>query len=229
MSYRGIFVTGTGTGVGKTFVATALCKYLCELLREQNVDVLGLKPIETGVSNQPEDAVALARACGRPELAAREGFYRARLPVAPWAATLAGEAALDLVKLMGAIETEVTQHVRQNASPYLLVEGAGGPLVPLTATEMVADLILRLRLATVVVARDTLGTLSHTFATCEALRSRGIEIAAVVVNRFGQGDESQDHNAHILRERLSVPVFDSRDLRSLATLLVEREYGREVR
>jgi len=83
----GLFVGGTGTGVGKTYVARALARALS---REAGRAVAALKPLETGCDPDPLDALALAGACGRPELAHHRGLYRVPPPLAPYAATLGG-------------------------------------------------------------------------------------------------------------------------------------------
>src|SRR5690349_14088900 len=111
----GLFITATGTGAGKTFVSRGLA---CELTRSGR-RVAALKPLETGIAPASNplpsgvsqlaptpipDATQLARACGRPELAQAAGFYRAALPVAPYAAALAsGEPPPDLSALVTAI------------------------------------------------------------------------------------------------------------------------------
>src|SRR5690606_7338606 len=90
-----LFISGTGTGVGKTWVTRGLARALVR----DGVNAIAIKPIETGCQPEPADAVAIARACGRPELAHAPGLYRARRPLAPWAATLEGEAPASLAAI----------------------------------------------------------------------------------------------------------------------------------
>ncbi|MDD9934512.1 MAG: dethiobiotin synthase, partial [Myxococcales bacterium] len=78
----GWFVTGVGTGVGKTYISRGLTRALADSGRS----VAAIKPLETGVAPDPLDARALARACGRPELATAPGLYRVAPPLAPHAA-----------------------------------------------------------------------------------------------------------------------------------------------
>lgn len=216
----GAFITGTGTGVGKTFVTMRLC----ELLRASGGQPIALKPIETGVDEVAEDAHSLARASGRSADAWTEGFYRANLPVAPWAATLAGETAPDLDGLVRAVR-RVLEEAPDDA--IALVEGAGGPLVPLNETKTVADFCAALGLPAVLVARDCLGTLSHTLSAYESLRAREIRILAVVLNRFGDADASQEHNQKILAKLLPVPVVNTETLFSIVALLRDQECEKE--
>ena len=209
---RGVFVTGTGTGVGKTVVAAKLCR----LLVARGVSVLGLKPIETGVTGEPEDAATLANASGRSTLAHVEGFYRAKAPLAPYGATLAGEAGPDLERIV----RTVYALARETPQSFCVVEGAGGPLVPVDAKRDVIDLCRALGLPALVVSRDTLGTLSHTLSACEAIHTRGVELLGVALNRWGPRDPSQAHNRQILQARLGLPVWRTEELHACLNTFV---------
>jgi dethiobiotin synthetase len=188
-----LFITATNTGVGKTVLTTALAL----ALRLRGAAVVALKPIETGCEPDPLDALALARACGRPELAHAAGLYRARLPVAPYAAALAGEAPPPALDALAA-----TIRASATAEEHLLVEGAGGPLVPYDASQDLLDLAKAADLEVVLLARDELGVLSHTLTAAAAIRARGLRLAAVVLQGEGSGP-SHVHNAQILAERLA--------------------------
>ena len=95
------FITGTDTDIGKTVVGTALAR------GAHPTPVIALKPIETGVDGRPADADALAAACGRPDLADVHGFVRMRAPLAPWAATMGGEPAIDFDEMVEAIRVQL--------------------------------------------------------------------------------------------------------------------------
>lgn len=193
-----LFVAGTGTGVGKTSVAAALT----QLLVFTQFSVVSVKPIETGCEPDPLDAIALAAACKRPELSRHPGFYRARAAVSPYAATLGGEPPPDFDAIVDACRSLASE-----ADP-LIVEGAGGLLVPLDATHTIADLAMALGSKLVLVAPDRLGVLSDVLATVECAQRRGLAVAAIVLNRgVAPADPSREHNARILRERLSIPVL----------------------
>lgn len=192
---RGIFITGTGTGVGKTWVTRGLAR----ALSRAGSRVTAIKPVETGCDPDPQDAIALARACARPELAHALGLHRGRAPLAPWAATLEGEPALDFHRV-----AQSTRALCQDAE-LALVEGAGGLLVPLDADHDAADLALAVGAELLIVAEDRLGVLSHVLTAAEAARARNLNVRAFVLTRV-QPDPSQRTNARILTERLSSPI-----------------------
>ncbi len=198
-----LFVTATGTGVGKTVLTEALARQW----RASGKRVAAVKPIETGCDPAPADARVLAEACGRPELAEAPGLYRVAPPVAPWAATLAGSPAPpSLERLAEAVWAAA------GTCDVLLVEGAGGVLVPLDAEHDLIDLARRLGLGALLVARDGLGVLSHTLTAAESLAARGVPLLAVALVRHREGGEQEDpslrSNAAILSARLApVPVL----------------------
>lgn len=200
----GLFITGTGTGVGKTW----LSRGLTSALRRRGQPVVAIKPIETGCDPTPEDAVALAQACGRPELAEAHGLYRARLSLSPYAVTLAGEAPLEFESLVAA-----TQRLVGDRSEFALIEGAGGLLVPLDRERTVADFAAALGYSIVLVARDELGVLSYALSACEVALQRGLQVAAVVLTSSPSSsvrcvsDPSVVSNRAILAERLPCPVL----------------------
>ena len=148
---RVLFISGTGTGVGKTWVTRGLARALVR----DGVHAIAIKPIETGCDPEPADAFALATACRRPELASATGLYRARAPLAPWAATLGVEPAASLPTIVTA-----TRALYASAE-IALVEGAGGLLVPLDATSDMADLAFALDAELVLVGEDRPVSYTH--------------------------------------------------------------------
>ena len=201
MVMRGFFVTSTGTSVGKTFVSRALLRGL----RARGLRVAGLKPIETGCVPSPQDALALAEASGRMTLAHSPHWYRAELPAAPYAVELeTGYPAPRIDSLLREIEVIAGSH------DAVLVEGAGGLLVPLDRELSMADFARALGLPLLMVAEDRLGVLSHVFTAVEAAQQRGLSIAALVLNQSAVADPtdvSVRTNRIILAERLGVPVL----------------------
>ena len=193
----GLFVTGTGTGVGKTFATRALAR---ALVRDGGRRVAALKPLETGCDPEPLDALALARACGRPELAHHRGLYRVAPPLAPYAATLEGHPAPPDPEQLAV----TCRHLAREAD-VILVEGAGGILVPLDGTRDLADFARCLGLPIVLVARDALGVLSHVLTAVDSLRLRALDLAGVVLMPppSGPADPSRATNARILADRLA--------------------------
>ncbi|MEY2668947.1 MAG: hypothetical protein RJA59_1585 [Pseudomonadota bacterium] len=198
---RGLFVTGTDTGVGKTEVAAALVSEW----RARGLDVGAMKPAQSGVEDGlPTDADRLRQAAGGADPAELVCPYSLPAPLAPAvAARLAGvEISLDRVLACAA------ELSRRHAA--LLVEGAGGLLVPLTGSHTYADLAVALAMPVLVVARAGLGTVNHTALTCEALRARGLAIRGVVLNRAGaSSDPSEPHNAAEIERLTGVRVLAS--------------------
>jgi len=169
----GLFVTGTDTGVGKTVVACALA----EGLRARGVDVGVMKPIETGVGAQgPLDAIALAEAAGADDPIERICPVRLELPAAPDVAAAAEGRAVDLGAVRAAFAALRARH------QLLLVEGAGGLLVPIAEGYSMAELAGELGLPLLVVARGRLGTVNHTRLTLEVAAGRRLPVAGVVVS-----------------------------------------------
>ena len=199
---RGLFISSTGTGVGKTFVTRGLAA----AMHARGRRVAALKPLETGFQGlEGSDALALAQACARPELADYPGFYRAKAPVAPYAAALDGDAPPPPVRTL----VDAVHHAARG-SEFALVEGAGGLLVPLDRRQTMADLVAALGLPLVMVAPNALGVLSHVLTAAECARSRGIELRALVLVDPADPtrEPSMRTNAKILDERLGTPVFE---------------------
>ena len=192
-----LFVTATGTEVGKTWVTAALVEALCARGR----DAIGLKPVETGCDPVAQDAALLAGCSGDPALAEHPGFHRAVAPLAPWAAELSGGPPAPSV-------AELLQAIRAagGSREDVLVEGAGGPLVPLTSTESFADLFAAAGWPVLLVSKDGLGTLSHTLSAFESLRARGVATLGIVLVRH-RIELSQATNRTILERSLPCPVW----------------------
>jgi dethiobiotin synthetase len=173
---RGLFVTGTGTGVGKTVVAGAIVA----ALRARGESVAAFKPVVTGLDEPeepgwPRDHELLAAAAGASaEAVAPHAFGP---PVSPHlAAELAG-VELDLDAMVVAASAAAAE---ADAS-VLVVEGVGGLLVPLTSEQTVRDLAVALGFPLVVAAHSGLGTISHTLLTLEAARTARLTVAGVVM------------------------------------------------
>jgi dethiobiotin synthetase len=178
---RGLFVTGTGTGVGKTIVSAALLASM----RAAGEPVRAYKPVLTGLDEPPgewpPDHELLALAAGMdPEEVAPLRYGPAVSP--HLAAQLAGEgidpAALAACARATAQPDRVETSVRQ---PTVVVEGVGGLLVPLTDSYTVRDLAVELALPVTIVASPGLGTINHTLLTIESARMVGLEVRAVVL------------------------------------------------
>jgi dethiobiotin synthetase len=195
---RGLFITATDTGAGKTFVTAGLAR----LWRREGRPFRVCKPVATGAEDDwSEDTRLLAEAAGDPDLAAITPYTFAIAAAPPVAARFAG-TMLRLEDLTAAV------HRRAGQDHTVLVEGVGGFLCPLTKHETVADLAVELSLPLIVVARRSLGTLNHTLLTVEAVQRRGIRLAGLVVTATtpvqGAAEETVIEE---LRMRLDVPLL----------------------
>ena len=170
---RGLFVTGTDTGVGKTTLSVALLRYAGRV----GLRPIPFKPAETGCAPDPSDAHLLWAAAQPPVGKADVCLYAFPLPAAPAQAAAAAGAAIDIDR--------IEEHARQLAArgDFLLVEGAGGLLVPYADGVTAADLAQRLGLPLLVVARTALGTINHTALTLHEAARRGLPVAATILNR----------------------------------------------
>jgi dethiobiotin synthetase len=177
---RGLFVVGTDTGVGKTEVTCALVANA----RAEGRDVVALKPAQSGVTaGEPSDAERLHAACDAAEPLEALCPYSFAAPLAPAVAARVAGAAISFARIVEAARALAARH------EAVLVEGAGGLLVPLTERETYADLAVALDLPVLLVARAGLGTVNHTALTIEALERRGLAIAGVVLNRTAPEDD----------------------------------------
>jgi dethiobiotin synthetase len=172
MGRRGFFVTGTDTGVGKTVVACALVRGL----RALGIDTGVMKPIETGVTTAgPLDAIALRRAADVDDDLEAICPLQYFMPAAPNVAAAAEGRTVDVELLSQAFETLAGRH------ELMVVEGAGGLLVPTAVGHDMADLASEMDLAVILVARMALGTINHTLLTLRELERRNLVLAGVVL------------------------------------------------
>jgi len=190
----GIFITGTDTDVGKTYVTCAIARGL----RNAGVDVGVMKPAETGVPETgPADALALREAAGVNDPIDLICPLQYLMPAAPNAAARAEGRDVPIEKIESAYRDLAKRH------ELMLVEGAGGLLVPVDDESDMGDLAKRLELPVLVVARAALGTINHTLLTVEALEQRSIPIIGVVISHSGGVlSEADSGNLAVLRERL---------------------------
>ncbi|HIJ94838.1 MAG TPA: dethiobiotin synthase [Desulfuromonadales bacterium] len=176
MAVRGIFVTGTDTGVGKTVVAATLAR----LLRLQGVRVGIMKPVTSGCTLQggelvSDDAVLLCQAATIP-YSVDVAPYCLTEPLAPADAAAIDGVRIEFSRIKAAYE-------RLSAvSDFMIVEGVGGLMVPLAGGLLVADLARDLGLPLLVVARPGLGTINHSVLTCFAATQMELPLAGVIIN-----------------------------------------------
>lgn len=176
----GLFVTGTDTNVGKTVLSALLVAAL---------DGVYWKPIQTG-STEGTDREAVQRWAELPEGRLLPEAYCFEPPVSPHLAARAADVRIDLAS--------IGRPAMSLAGP-LIVEGAGGALVPINETEFMLDLMRRLGLPVVVAARTSLGTINHTLLTLRALSSAGLAVKGVVMIGEANEDNRQavEHYGHV--------------------------------
>jgi dethiobiotin synthetase len=172
---RGLFVTGTDTGAGKSVLAAAICA----ALSARGDRVAAFKPVVTGLDEPPEgwprDHELLAEAANAGQEPEEVAPFRFGPAVSPhFAAELAGQA-LDPPDLVAAAQAAAAR------ADWLICEGVGGLLVPLTPGYLIRDLAVDLGLPVVVAARAGLGTISHSLLTLESARSVGLAVAGVAM------------------------------------------------
>ena len=173
MARAGVFVTGTGTGVGKTVVCAALV---------QRWQGAYWKPVQTGVDDEPADSQTVVALTPAAEIATPRHVLRA--PLSPEDAAAREHAAIALSDF----DLPMTDRP-------IVVEGAGGVLVPLNARALMVDLMVRLALPVIVVAATGLGTINHTLLSLAALRARHLAVAGVILS----GEENEGNAAAIMR------------------------------
>jgi len=166
-------VTGTDTGVGKTLIAAGLLR----LARRRGRTPIPFKPVETGCDPDPADARRLWRAATPPIAVADVCVHALPLPAAPALAASAAGCRIDVLALAD------RGHALGQRGDFLLVEGAGGLLVPYGDGETTADLAARFGLPLLVVGRMALGTINHVALTLAEATRRRLPIAGCVLNR----------------------------------------------
>lgn len=174
-----IFVTGTDTGVGKTIVTAALARHF----RTRGLHVGVMKPMETGVEDPGTigpDAELLRWAAGAEDDDDLLSPYRFSLAASPHQAAAEAKVHIDARTIIDAFNT-----LRQNKD-VMLVEGAGGLMVPIRGGYLMADLAGQLDLPLLVVTHPVLGTINHTLLTTFAARAMDLPMSGLIINRMPQ-------------------------------------------
>lgn len=198
-----IFITGTDTGVGKTFVGCSLAAALTA--RGKTVGVL--KPAETGCEMQdgefyPEDAARLAAFARSPFSLDLICPYRFALPVAPSVAAEMASVTIEPERIVACFQQLVAQH------DYTIVEGAGGLLVPLVGRYTFADLARDLNVPLLVVVGSKLGALNHTLLTLRCAQTMSLSVAGYIVNHpTPTADQAIHTNVQTLARLTDVPCL----------------------
>ncbi len=194
----GIFITGTDTGVGKTHITAAL---LTEL-RRRGISAAAFKPIACGKGGRHDAEIYAAIMNHEQPLDIINPIYL-RHPLAPSVAAKIERKSIDLRKIL--------HTYRQLAASYdvVLVEGAGGLLVPIREDYFVADLAKSLKLPLVIVARLGLGTINHTLLTVRQAKSQGLKVKGLVLNDTvgGRPGQAEKTNIRVLPKLCKIPLL----------------------
>jgi len=219
---KGLFITGTDTGVGKTFVAAGLAR----CLKDRGFAPGVLKPVETGCvlrrgKRIPRDGSFLKYMAGAPEPIEEIVPYRLSAPLAPQVAAERDGIRIQTRRLQSAFRAISSRH------PFTLVEGAGGILVPVTRKATMVDLMKQFELPVLLVSRIGLGTLNHTLLTLFYLAQHRIPVAGIVFNDpEGCRDLSARSNPATLEQWCSDPILGNIPYRK--GIRMTRDCGDEI-
>ncbi len=199
---KGYFITGADTDVGKTYVA-------CQVVQQLRVAGLVIetrKPAESGCQPaadgelQTHDAAALQRANANRESIEQIAAYRFRAALAPHRAARLEGKQIQMQNLLEACR-------RDNAEHCLIVEGAGGFYSPLAENGLNADLAEALQLAVIIVVNDRIGAVNQALMTLQAVASRHLRVAAIILNQVNPMIDIDMDNAADLQDYCELPVF----------------------
>jgi dethiobiotin synthetase len=190
------FVTGTDTGIGKTYVVSRMIA----ALRKNGIDAVGMKPICCG---DRDDAEALHRASDGAVALNDINPVWLRAPAAPYTASMIEGRTIDLALIHETFARLLSSHQR------VIVEGVGGWRVPITRDYFVSDLARDFGLPVVVVVANRLGALNHALLTVESILAGGLECAGVILNNVAaeKSDPATVTNRGILEEIAGVPIL----------------------
>ncbi len=203
---KGIFITGTDTGIGKTFVGVGLIG----AMKEKGLNVCPIKPVESGCRIRngrlvPDDSMKLLKASGVGESIDLINPCRLRYPLAPSVARKIEGVRINKRKVLNAY------HRLSKKYDLIIAEGAGGIMVPVYKKYFYIDLIKEFDLPLIIVARPGLGTINHSLLTIEAARKKDITIAGIVINYSENNKKglSEKTNPDVIEQVGQVPVLAS--------------------
>ncbi|MBA2432774.1 MAG: dethiobiotin synthase [Chthoniobacterales bacterium] len=190
-----LFITGTDTGVGKTFTAATLLR----LARATGLRCAGMKPICCG---DRADAELLLAASSDGLTIDEVNPVWLKTPAAPFAASLIEGVEADVPQLLTRFAD------LQKRYDFVVVEGVGGWLVPIRQKYFVSDLAAEMKLPVLIVAQNRLGCLNHTLLTIRGVTSRGLPCVGVALNEFqASADYASTTNMEVLRKLTEVPIL----------------------
>lgn len=197
---KGVFVTGSDTGVGKTVVAGSIAA----AIKAQGLDVGVMKPISTGAREiegklVSEDARFLKKIVGSTEEDELVNPIRLKPALAPTMAAAESGITIDLNKVWKAFKELEGKH------DFIVVEGIGGLMVPVAEQFLVADMALKMDLALVIASKHSLGAINHTLLTVECAKSKKLRAKGIVINALKDGKEFVKE----IKKYSSIPILGS--------------------
>ncbi len=192
MKPNGIFITGTDTNVGKTFIASGLAA----CMREDGIDIGVMKPVVTG---NRSDVDMLIKASNIDDDKEEINPIFLSVAASPLAASRLLEEEIDTNKIKESFERLMSKH------EYMIVEGIGGIMVPITQSYLVIDMIKELELPVLIVCRGALGTINHTLLTIHACKTNSIKISGIIANNIK--DKFESNAIDIIKELTDLPLF----------------------
>lgn len=201
---RSIFITGTGTGVGKTVVAAGIAA----AMRVRDINVGVMKPLHTGCRVDKgrlvaEDSLFLARAAASDDPEGLITPFMFSEPAAPYAAAREHDIVIDVSKIADCFNELCRRH------DYVIVEGIGGVLVPITRDTYVADLIKMLNIPVILVTRPDLGSINHTMLSIHCLKTKKINFSGIVISnpKKGSGNFAEKTFQDTIEALTDIPVL----------------------
>lgn len=194
----GFFVTGTDTGIGKTYVSCLLL----HALAARNMAVVGMKPIAAGIENGRWQDVELLRVASNIDVSLNDlNPYALQAPIAPHIAAGQEGVAIEITQIERCYD-----RLARNAD-VVIVEGVGGFLVPINTRETIADLAIALDLPVILVIGMRLGCINHALLTVQAIKHAGLSLAGWVANCVDSAMLAQEENIAALRQRIDGPLL----------------------
>lgn len=199
---KGIFITGTDTDVGKTYVGAQLVS----LLHDNDIKAVPRKPIESGCIRigselEPADARHYFEAAKQKYPLTEICPFRFEAAISPQRAARLSNQLVFLTELVNSCTTNVTD------DNFLIVEGAGGFYSPLCENGKNADLAKKLNLPVLLIANDQLGCINHILLTMEAIANQGLVLIAVILNQKEISSDKEMNNLEDLETLISVPIY----------------------
>ncbi|MDP1853142.1 MAG: dethiobiotin synthase [Candidatus Omnitrophota bacterium] len=191
---KGVFISATGTGIGKTLISSCIIR----LLRLKKIDCGVMKPVQCG----GDDAQRLIRRAGVNDPIGLVSPFYSKYPYAPLVAFKKEGINFNAGIVISSFKALSKRH------KFMVVEGAGGMLVPLANNYFIADLVLDLKLPLIIIASTALGTINHTLLTVESAKKRKIKILGIIFNNLSlKAGVAEKINPEVIQRICRLPIL----------------------